>query len=401
MTVSSLHSGVCLLLLTDPLQHPENPQRVVPFVAGCRPCPLRKGRADAPIDFKSRIRISYLLLAPQPPSLPSPAWRGRVGRGEARHQGKEHIGQVAVIIIGPEANCPADWMQIATGPLRRPPFNSLPAKPPGAGGRKNRVLVTCSMGDKSGQRCQAMSNPHTIVENRTPDSAIYPGTRPVVEVAGRRLRSRVGKKFISSSSFTQHSGSFKARGAFANLLMRDVGLAARRGSRQSGGNHGRRRWPYAAHKLKVRAKIFVPEVFLAGKRLHASATTAADLVVGGRTVRRRADRQWKAWADAKWRDGPCMLSTRRRTLLGQGTIGMELSDSGFPILTTPPGGGGRRRGLIGGIAAWFSGKVRIVAVEPEAAAPHCIGAFAGPVGPSMPRAGGIAGGFAGAGRAGR
>src|SRR5258706_12573458 len=58
------------------------------------------------------------------------------------------------------------------------------------------------------------------------------------------------------------------------------------------------------------------------------------------------------------------------TLLGQGTIGMELSDQ-VPDLDTLLGavGGG---GLIGGIAAWFSGKVRIVAVEPRAAPTlHC------------------------------
>src|SRR6266508_7002259 len=55
----------------------------------------------------------------------------------------------------------------------------------------------------------------------------------------------------------QHSGSFKARGAFANLLLRripEAGVVA-----ASGGNHGAA-VAYAALRLGVRAKIFVPTV---------------------------------------------------------------------------------------------------------------------------------------------
>ena len=55
----------------------------------------------------------------------------------------------------------------------------------------------------------------------------------------------------------QHSGSFKARGAFANLLLRGIpeaGVVA-----ASGGNHGAA-VAYAAMRLGVRAKIFVPTV---------------------------------------------------------------------------------------------------------------------------------------------
>ena len=55
----------------------------------------------------------------------------------------------------------------------------------------------------------------------------------------------------------QHGGSFKARGAFANLLTRDLpraGVVA-----ASGGNHGVA-IAFAAMKLGVPAKIFVPSV---------------------------------------------------------------------------------------------------------------------------------------------
>src|SRR5579883_2194123 len=57
--------------------------------------------------------------------------------------------------------------------------------------------------------------------------------------------------------FTQHSGSFKCRGAFANLLMREVppaGVVA-----ASGGNHGAA-VAYAAMRLGIPAKIFIPNV---------------------------------------------------------------------------------------------------------------------------------------------
>jgi threonine dehydratase len=53
------------------------------------------------------------------------------------------------------------------------------------------------------------------------------------------------------------------------------------------------------------------------------------------------------------------------TLLGQGSVGLEL-EQGLPALDTllvAVGGGG----LIGGIAAWYENRIRLVAVEPEAA----------------------------------
>jgi len=55
----------------------------------------------------------------------------------------------------------------------------------------------------------------------------------------------------------QHAGSFKTRGAFANLMMRSIpsaGVVA-----ASGGNHGAA-VAYAAMKLGIRAKIFVPNI---------------------------------------------------------------------------------------------------------------------------------------------
>ena len=56
---------------------------------------------------------------------------------------------------------------------------------------------------------------------------------------------------------------------------------------------------------------------------------------------------------------------RLETLLGQGSVGLELEEQcpQLDTLIVAVGGGG----LIGGIAAWYGSRIRIVGVEPEAA----------------------------------
>ncbi|HEX2112830.1 MAG TPA: pyridoxal-phosphate dependent enzyme, partial [Alphaproteobacteria bacterium] len=61
----------------------------------------------------------------------------------------------------------------------------------------------------------------------------------------------------------QHAGSFKARGAFANLLLRDVPAAGVVAA--SGGNHGAA-VAYAAMKRGMKATIFVPSVAAEAKK---------------------------------------------------------------------------------------------------------------------------------------
>ncbi len=157
----------------------------------------------------------------------------------------------------------------------------------------------------------------------------------------------------------QHSGSFKARGAFANLLMRKVppaGVVA-----ASGGNHGAA-VAYAAMRLGVPARIFVPSVSSPAK-VQRIRDYGADLVVGGE---RYADAlaASEAWVA---RSGALAVHAfdQTETLLGQGTLGMELEEqvTVLDTLLVAVGGGG----LIGGIAAWYAGKIKVVGVEPEAA----------------------------------
>lgn len=186
----------------------------------------------------------------------------------------------------------------------------------------------------------------------------YVRVTPVVEVDGRDFGLPYASLCLKLEQL-QHSGSFKARGAFTNLLMRklpDIGVVA-----ASGGNHGAA-VAYAAQRLGVRAKIFVPTVASPAK-IERIRQYGADLVIVGE---RYADAlaASKAWVTESGAL-PVHAYDQRETLLGQGTIGRELA-SQAPTLDTvlvPVGGGG----LIGGVAAWYAGGVRIIGVEPEAA----------------------------------
>ncbi|TGQ39089.1 threonine/serine dehydratase [Mesorhizobium sp. M00.F.Ca.ET.220.01.1.1] len=157
----------------------------------------------------------------------------------------------------------------------------------------------------------------------------------------------------------QHSGSFKARGAFTNLLTRPApkaGVVA-----ASGGNHGAA-VAYAAMKLGHKASIFVPEVSPPAK-IERIRGYGAELVVGGA----RYAEALAASEDFAARTGALQIHpfNQEETLLGQGTLGMEI-EADLPEIDTllvAVGGGG----LIGGTAAWFSGRIRIIAIEPEGA----------------------------------
>jgi threonine dehydratase len=157
----------------------------------------------------------------------------------------------------------------------------------------------------------------------------------------------------------QHSGSFKARGAFANLLMREVPAAGVVAA--SGGNHGAA-VAYAAGKLGIPARIFVPTVSSPAK-VALIRSYGADLVVGG-------DRYADALAAAEeWADASGAMKIHAYdepgAILGQGTVGLEweAQDPRLDTLLIAVGGGG----LIGGIAAWYGGRARVLGVEPESA----------------------------------
>lgn len=181
---------------------------------------------------------------------------------------------------------------------------------------------------------------------------------PTVQVAGGDF-GLDDVPLVFKLELLQHSGSFKTRGAVANMLTREVpavGVVA-----ASGGNHGAA-VAYAAHRLGKPAKIFVPKLASPAK-IERIRGYGADLVVTGEHYddALAASLEWTAQSGAL----AIHAYEQEETLLGQGTIGLEFEeqDPGLDTLLVACGGGG----LIGGIAAWYRGRVKIVGVEPEAA----------------------------------
>lgn len=195
-----------------------------------------------------------------------------------------------------------------------------------------------------------------------------------IGVAYERIRERIHKTPIIHArdlgldtpievklENTQLTGSFKVRGAFNNLISREVpeaGVVA-----ASGGNHGAA-VAYAAKALGHPARIFVPE--LAGpSKIALIRSTGAELVVvpGTYAEALSAARVYEDQTGAiqvHAYDDPA-------TVVGQGTMMLEWEAQGLENVDTiliAVGGGG----LIGGALLWLQGRRKVVAVEPETCA---------------------------------
>lgn len=159
----------------------------------------------------------------------------------------------------------------------------------------------------------------------------------------------------------QHSGSFKVRGAFANLLGADVpeaGVAA-----ASGGNHGAA-VACVAGVLDIPARVFVPEISAPAK-IAKIRSYGADVMVEGENYGAALANCQTFLAET----GAMSLHAydAPATIVGQGTMAAELETQVFDGVDTilmAVGGGG----LIGGAAAWFEGGVNLVGVESEGCA---------------------------------
>jgi threonine dehydratase len=181
---------------------------------------------------------------------------------------------------------------------------------------------------------------------------------PVVEVDGGDF-GLGACRVILKLELLQQTGSFKARGAFANLLLREIpeaGVVA-----ASGGNHGVA-VAHAAMRLGKPARIFVPSVASPAK-VARIRECGADLVVTGERYAEALEAS-QAWAGTS---GALQIHAfdQIETLLGQGTVGLEFEQQmpNLDTLLVAVGGGG----LLGGIAAWYAGGVRLIGVEPETA----------------------------------
>jgi len=181
---------------------------------------------------------------------------------------------------------------------------------------------------------------------------------PVLELDGRDLGLGAFPLTLKLE-LLQHSGSFKARGAFANLLLRQIpksGVVA-----ASGGNHGAA-VAFAAKQLGIPARIFVPEIASPAKVNRIRGYGATLVVTGERYADAlAASERWVIQSGAL----PVHAFDQAETILGQGTLGLELEAQApnLDTVITAVGGGG----LLSGLAAWYSGRRKVVGVEPELA----------------------------------
>ncbi|HVE54938.1 MAG TPA: threonine/serine dehydratase, partial [Ramlibacter sp.] len=181
---------------------------------------------------------------------------------------------------------------------------------------------------------------------------------PVVEVAGEDF-GLPGVAIVFKQEYLQHAGSFKTRGAFTQMLRRDIpqaGVVA-----ASGGNHGAAT-AFAAMKQGVPATIFVPSVASPAK-LRQIRGYGADLRIEGHRYADAlaASQEWAQHTGA----AQVHAFDQLETLLGQATVALEFEEQapGLDVVLVAVGGGG----LIGGMAAWYAGRTQLIGVEPEAA----------------------------------
>jgi threonine dehydratase len=181
---------------------------------------------------------------------------------------------------------------------------------------------------------------------------------PILEVDGSEFGLEPFQIVFKLELF-QHAGSFKARGAFTNMLTRNVpeaGVVA-----ASGGNHGAA-VAFAAMKLGKPARIFVPSVASPAKLVRIRSYGAQLIIAGDRYAESlEASEAWTKESGAL----PIHAYEGDETLLGQGTLGLEFEEQDPQIdsLLVAVGGGG----LIGGVAAWYQDRVKIVSIEPTEA----------------------------------
>jgi threonine dehydratase len=180
---------------------------------------------------------------------------------------------------------------------------------------------------------------------------------PVLRVGAQDFGLTLSSPLALKLEFLQHTGSFKPRGAFNNLLSRPVpaaGVAA-----ASGGNHGAA-VAYAAQQLGHKAAIFVPDVSSPVK-IARIRSYGADTRVGGARYADALEQCEKFIAQSG------ALSVHAydapETVAGQGSVGLEWEEDAPELDTVLVAVGGG--GLISGVASWYGRRVKVVGVEPE------------------------------------
>ncbi|MEM8502100.1 MAG: threonine/serine dehydratase [Cyanobacteria bacterium P01_D01_bin.1] len=157
----------------------------------------------------------------------------------------------------------------------------------------------------------------------------------------------------------QHAGSFKTRGAFNRILQSPATLAGVIAA--SGGNHGAA-VAYAANQLGYSADIFVPTISSTTK-VQRIRDYGANVFVGGCDYFEALDKSNSRAAET----GAMIVHAfdQWEVIAGQGTVGLEFERQAPELDTVLVSVGGG--GLIGGIAAWYQDRCKVVSIEPERA----------------------------------
>lgn len=182
---------------------------------------------------------------------------------------------------------------------------------------------------------------------------------PLLKLPGRALGVDAGEVWLKLEHL-QSGGSFKARGMLNRLLSHPIpesGVIV-----ASGGNAGIAT-AAAARELGVPCEVFVPTVCSPAKQQKLRELGAHVIVTGD------------VYADAleaclaRQRDSGALLThayDQPEVVAGAGTLAREIESQGGAVpdaVLVSVGGGG----LIGGIAAWFEDRSRVIALEPELA----------------------------------
>src|SRR6202035_4242877 len=158
-----------------------------------------------------------------------------------------------------------------------------------------RQLANCLSIQKTVVATQSMSISRERITSTERLIRPYIRRTPIIEVDGADF-GLDSIALVFKLELLQHTGSFKPRGAFTNLLLREAppaGVVA-----ASGGNHGVA-VAYAAMKLSKRATIFVPSVASPAK-MEKIRSYGAELVVTGDRYADAlaASEQWTAQSGA-------------------------------------------------------------------------------------------------------
>jgi threonine dehydratase len=201
-------------------------------------------------------------------------------------------------------------------------------------------------------------------------------TRADVEAATRRITGRVRRTPVAEVDpgtfapagrvwlkleFMQHTGSFKARGAFNRILAAaEAGeLPAEGVIAASGGNAGLA-VAYAAKSLNVPAEVYVPTT--------APTVKVTKLGAFGATVVQHGTEYAEAYEAATKRAVEtgalfCHAYDQLEICAGQGSVAVELLDQLGQVDTVVLAVGGG--GLMAGVATALEGQTTVVGVEPE------------------------------------